>query len=187
MKIGMKIGWKSLLWASLMTLANGQWQFGGWMSCRCYIFQAVCKWNLVFCPSWQQHFISLYRNFYLNFSLLHMFIIWSSVVWNECHWTTLFTREHHHFLQSAYSSPQKVTECLCLETMDEWISILFGGCQYNIECSRSPNCHNILIERYHYNPFYTWGGFFRYFFQSPIFLQSIELFNSTAEHFESCL
>ena len=43
----------------------------------------------------------------------------------------------------SYSYPQKVTKHLGSETIAEWISILFGGCQDNIKCSISPNFHNI--------------------------------------------
>ena len=45
--------------------------------------------------------------------------------------------------QLPYSSLQKVTERLGSETMAEWISILFGGCQDNIKCSISLSFHNI--------------------------------------------
>ena len=90
-----------------------------------------------------------------------------------------------------YSLPQKVTKHLCLKTMAEWISILFGGYQNNID-GADPQIFIIfeqnLIEKYHYNPDYTWGGgLLRYFFQVPIFLQSIELLIPTVEQFESCL
>ena len=47
-----------------MTLADGWWQFGRWMSRKCHTFQAVWKRNLVFCPSWTKHFISLSINLY---------------------------------------------------------------------------------------------------------------------------
>ena len=49
-------------------------------------------------------------------------------------------------LSCGYSYSQKVTEHLGLETMAECISILFGGCQYNIRCSISPNFHNIWTK-----------------------------------------
>ena len=52
-----------------MTLADGWWQFGRWMSRKCHIFQAVWKWNLVFCPSWKQHFIALSINLYPTLSM----------------------------------------------------------------------------------------------------------------------
>ena len=41
---------------------------------------------------------------------------------------------------------QKVTGHLGLEALAEWISILFGGCQDNIKCSRFPNFHNIWTK-----------------------------------------
>ena len=49
-------------------------------------------------------------------------------------------------MPNAIHSPQKVTEHLGSETMAEWNSILFGGCQDNIRCSISPNFHNIWTK-----------------------------------------
>ena len=50
------------------------------------------------------------------------------------------------FSSRKYTSPQKVTEHLGSETMAEWNSIIFGGCQDNIKCSISPSFHNIWKE-----------------------------------------
>ena len=44
-----------------------------------------------------------------------------------------------------------------------------------------------LIEKYYYNPSYTWEIFFRYFLQCLNFLQDVKVLNSSMGHFESCL
>ena len=50
------------------------------------------------------------------------------------------------YLFTYSSSSRKVTKHLGSETMAEWISILFGGCQDNIRCSTSPNFHKIWTK-----------------------------------------
>ena len=45
--------------------------------------------------------------------------------------------------QQYYSELQKVTEHLQLQTMAEWILILFGGCKDIIKCSTLPNSYNV--------------------------------------------
>ena len=55
--------------------------------------------------------------------------------------SVVFHVEYAYILLAAKSNGQ-----LDLEALAEWISILFGGCQDNIKCSRFPNFHNIWTK-----------------------------------------